>query len=158
MKIYLHILRFLPITKGVRLSMKRRWLQSEYSKDIKAAQKSMDFQKAKKIRDSYRMELDLHDEEEDEYVTQQLLDKARKFRVPIPHRFNPDNTESDHWYEGHYTGQWYLTFVGVSALRNEIRKEQKARHEIGTRWVVWLSGLTGLVGSVTGLIALLIKK
>lgn len=138
--------------------MKRRWLQSEYSKDIKAAQKNMEFQKAKEIRDACRMELDLHDEEEDEYVTQQLLDKARKFRVPIPHRFNADNTESDHWYEGHYTGQWYLTPVGVSALRNEIRKEQKARHEIRAQWVVWLSGLTGLVGTVTGLIALLITK
>lgn len=61
------------------------------------------------------MELDLHDKEEDEYLTQQLLDKARKFRVPIHYRPNPDNTESDHWYEGHYTGQWYLTYAGVSA-------------------------------------------
>lgn len=116
MKIYLHILRFLPITKGVRVSMKRRWLQSEYSKDIKAAQKSMEFQKAKEIRDSYRMELDLHAEEEDAYVTQQLLDKTRKFRVPIPNRFNPDNTESDHWYEGHYTGQWYLTVESKNSI------------------------------------------
>lgn len=104
------------------------------------------------------MELDLHDEEEDEYITQKLLDKARKFRVPVPHKLNRDNTESEYWYEGHYTGQWYLTNLGVSELRSEIRKEQKARHEMRAQWIVWLSGLTGLVGAITGLIALLMSK
>lgn len=138
--------------------MRRKWLQSEYAKEIKTAQKNGEFQKASEIENTRRMELDLHDEQEDEYITNRLLDQARRFRVPIPHRYSPDNTESDHWYEGHYTGQWYLTDLGVSTLRSEIRNEQKARHEIRAQWVVWLSGLTGLLGAATGLVALLASK
>lgn len=158
MKPYLRFIALLPVSKERKLAMKRRWLQSTYAKDIKAALKAKEFQKASEIEGAQRMEVDLHDEEEDEYITNQLLAQARKFRVPIPHRYNPDNTESDHWYEGRYTGQWYLTNLGVSELRGEIRKEQKARHEIRAQWVVWLSGLTGLVGAATGLVALLVGK
>lgn len=158
MKLYLRLVSLLPVSKERKLSMRRKWLQSEYAKDIKAAQKNREFQRASEIESARRMELDFHDEEEDEYITNRLLDQARKFKVPIPRRYNPDNTESDHWYEGLYTAQWYLTSLGVSALRSEIRKEQKARHEIRAQWVVWLSGLTGLVGAATGLVALLVSK
>lgn len=158
MKPYLLLISLLPVSKERKLSMKRRWLQSEYSKDIKDAQRKGEFQRASEIEGARRMELDLHDEEEDEYITNHLLDQARRLRVPIPHRCDPDNTESNHWYEGHYTGQWYLTSLGVSALRSEIRQEQKAKHEIRAQWIVWLSGLTGLVGAATGLIALLLSK
>jgi len=158
MKMYVRLVSLLPFPKDRKLSLRRKFLESEYAKNIRNAKKNQDFQKASELETSRRMELDLHDEKEDEYITNLLLDQARKFRVPIPHRYNPDNTDSDHWYEGHYTGQFYLTNLGVSVLRNKIRKEQKARHEIRTQWVVWLSGLTGLLGASTGLVALLLNK
>lgn len=57
-----------------------------------------------------------------------------------------------------FYGGLVLASIGVSSLRNEIRKEQKAIHEIRTQWIVWISGLTGLIGTITGLIALIITK
>ncbi|WP_298195663.1 hypothetical protein, partial [Ferrovum sp.] len=63
-----------------------------------------------------------------------------------------------HWYEGCYTGQWYLTAVGVSALRDEIRRELIARHDLRSKWVVWLTGITGIIGVATGFVAAFYHK
>lgn len=122
------------------------------------ARKLKDKEKVESLEGQHRFEIDLHDEEEDTYVTKKLLAKARRLRVPIPHRYNEDKTESEHWYEGHYTGRWNLTTRGVAALREEIRREVKARHEARSQWVVWLSALTGVIGALTGLVALLTHK
>jgi hypothetical protein len=114
--------------------------------------------KVEALQRDHQLEIDLYDEEEDFYLTNNLLAKARRLRVPIPHRYNDDKTESEHWYQGQYIGKWYLTTIGFSSLRDEIRREEKARHEARAHWVVWLSALTGVIGAITGLIALLVHK
>jgi hypothetical protein len=154
----LRIVAKLPIPTEWRLSWQRTLLDRAYAKDISAARKLKDREKVESLEHDHRFEIGLHDEEEDAYLTKKLLSKARKLRVPMPHRYNEDKTESEHWYEGHYTGRWYLTTRGFSALREEIRREVKARHESRTQWVVWLSALTGVIGAATALIALLIHK
>jgi hypothetical protein len=141
-----------------RLGWERTRLDKVYATAIAEARASKDTEKTDSLEQNHRFEIDLHDEEEDEFVTQRLLLKARKLRVPIPHRYNDDKTESEHWYKGHYTSRWYLTTKGIAALREEIRKEQKARHESRSQWVFWLTALTGVIGSFTGLVALLIRK
>lgn len=145
----------LPVSREARLAWHRSWLDQAYARDIAAARKAKDKEKIESLERDRRYELDMHDEEEDGYLTRVLLLKARRLRVPIPHRHNPDNTESEHWYQGHYTGGWYLTARGFGALREEIRRELKARHEARTYWIIWLSAMTGVIGAVTGLVALL---
>ncbi len=103
-----------------------------------------------------RFELELQDE--DAHLTKQLLRKARALRVPIPHSRNEDGTISNQWYEGSQTGGRYLTVSGIKALREEIRCESKAHHESRAQLVVWLSALTGVIGAITGLIALMAQK
>lgn len=93
------------------------------------------------------------EEEIDHHLTHQLLQKARKLKVPIPHRTVSDPDGDDIWTQGHQTGNWYLTDKGYSYMRLAIRSEIKERHEIRAHWVVWISVLTGLVGAVTGLLA-----
>ena len=154
----LRLIGKLPIPTGLRLPWQRTLLDKAYAKNISAAKKLKDKGKVENLERDHRFEIDLHDEDEDAYLTKNLLSKARKLRVPVPHRYNEDKTESEHWYEGHYTGRWYLTTRGFAALREEIRREAKARHESRAQWVVWISALTGVIGATTGLIALLLDK
>jgi len=152
------IIALLPIPMETKLSWQRTLLDQAYAKDIAEARKAQDNAKLHLLEENRRFEIDLHDEGEDAHFTRMLLRKARRLRVPIPHRYNDDKSESDHWYEGHYTGSWYLTTKGVATLREEVRRELKARHEARSQWVMWLSALTGVIGTVTGLVALLMHK
>jgi hypothetical protein len=155
---FLRLVSKLPIPTETRLAWQRTLLDRAYSKDISAARKLKDKEKVESLEYEHRFELDLYDEEEDAYLTKTLLAKARRLHVPVPHRYNENKTESEHWYEGHYTGRWCFTALGVAALREEIRREVKARHEARAHWVVWLSAFTGVIGAVTGLVALLTRK
>mgnify|MGYP000750544569 CR=1 FL=1 len=146
------------IPTETRLAWERIRLGKSYAIAIAAARATKDNEKVESLQRDHRIEIDLHDEEEDEFITRKLLGKARRLRVPIPHRHNEDKTESEHWYEGHYTGSWYLTTRGITTLRDEIRRELKAKHEARSQWMFWLTGLTGVIGSLTGLVALLISK
>lgn len=151
----IRIIGKLPIPKGIKLSWQRHLIDKAYIKDIAEAQRAKVNEQVRSLQAEHRFEIDMHDEEEDAYFTKKLLNRARRLRVPIPHRYNEDQSVAEFWCEGHYTGRWYLTTKGVAALREEIRKELKARHETRSHWVVWLSALTGLIGAVTGLVALL---
>lgn len=154
----LRIVGKLPIPAALKLEWQREILDCIYAKEIATARKSQDHQRIEEIEHEQRFEIDLHTEEFDLFITKQLLKKANKLRVPTPHRYNPDKTESDHWYEGHYTARWLLTNKGVTAIRDEIRHELKARHEVRAQWVVWLSALTGVIGAITGLVAVLAQQ
>ncbi|WP_031598709.1 hypothetical protein [Ferrovum myxofaciens] len=158
MAFLLRLVTKLPVPTGVRLGWQRTLLDRAYGKDIIAARKLKDWAKVHSLKQDHRVEIDLHDEEEDEYLSKSLIAKARQIRVPVPHKYKDDKTESEHWYEGHYTGQWYLTTVGVSALRDEIRRELIARHDLRAKWVVWLTGITGIIGAITGLVAAFYHK
>jgi hypothetical protein len=154
------IVRKLPISKGLKLSLKRYLIDRAYAKDIVAAEKA---QKGRSeivaIHNAHRHEIEMNTEEEEAYFTQKLLQRARKLRVPIPHRYSGKyEINSDFWFEGQYFGSWILTTKGVATLREEIRNEVKARYETRSHWVIWVSALTGLLGAATGLVAVLSKS
>lgn len=149
------IISILPIFADWKQGLQRAWLDRVYEKDITVARNAKDKDGVESLEWDRRFELELHDEEEDTLLTKALLSKARRLRVPVPHQYNEDKSESDHWYFGHYTGVRCLTTLGVAALREEIRKELRAKHEARAHWVVWISAFTGVVGAITGLVALL---
>ncbi len=60
--------------------------------------------------------------------------------------------EGGAWEKASTTGQYHLKAEALSALRSAIRREQKEKHEI---WILWLAALTGLVGAITGFVAVL---
>ena len=142
----------------MRLGWERTRLDQAYGKQIAGARKAKNKEMVESLERDHRFEIELYDEEEDECITRKLLTKARRLRLPIPHRYNEDKSASEHWYEGHYTGRWYLTTRGVAAMRDEVRRELKARHEARSHWVFWLTALTGVIGSLTGLVALLTRN
>lgn len=151
------VLSKLPIPKARKLEWHRTLLNRRYSTDIKQATKEKDKEKVNSLQRDLRLEMELHDEDEDDYYTKILLRQARQLRVPIPYRRGDSGEESEFWYQGHYTGGWYLTNIGISRLRQEIRNEINARHETKSKWILWISALTGVIGAITGLVAVMSK-
>lgn len=82
-------------------------------------------------------------------ATQYLYRTAYKYLLP-----KPGLDEEGMWEESRITGLRLLTDKGISELRSAIRKERKERSE---HFWMWLAGLTGLVGALTGFLALLGK-
>jgi hypothetical protein len=86
-----------------------------------------------------------------EAMSDYLISKADRLIIPLP----PDDDEKmctivDDDSERKYV----LTYAGINELRNAIRAERKGRIE---RWLMLSSGLVGVIGAITGLVAV-IKK
>ena len=58
----------------------------------------------------------------------------------------------DKWVEGTAVRR-YLNEHGMSEVRAAIRAERKARAELIVMWVPMISGVAGLIGTFTGLVA-----
>ena len=149
------ILRCLPISRERKTEWRRRLLDRAYAKDVTAARTAKDKEKVASLESDHQFELQLDREEEDERLTRFFLRQARRLHVPTPSFEGEDGKESEYWYEGPLTYRRLLTTVGIAKLRDEIRKERKARHESRAIWVPWLSAITGLAGAITGLVAIL---
>lgn len=142
----------------LRLAWDRRTIQRGYGKDITTARSEGRLNDVAHLEGAHRFEMELQQEQEDSFLTSNLLRQARSLRVPIPYVRSADGSESPLWYEGRQTGGWYLSNSGVRHLRQEIRQEIKERHEARTHYVVWLTALTGIIGAITGLIAVVLAN
>ena len=154
-RIYRLIRKVLPVSR--QLAWSRSRIERGYGRDIANATRTKDREKVRELGSAMRFELDLQHEEEDAYLTRKLRHQATRLRVPVPLFHIDDGVISDHWYQGRQTGGWYLTLSGIRALREEIRHELKARHEHRVQIVVWLSAITGIIGAITGLVAVVQK-
>jgi hypothetical protein len=81
-------------------------------------------------------------------LTRVLLRQARHYAVPTPH-----HSESA-WEESVSTGQRFLSVKAQAELRSAIRKERTERWDFGLKV---LAALTGVLGTLIGLIAMLKK-
>jgi hypothetical protein len=128
------LMRKLPMPEGVRLWFRRRLLDKDDELD-------------------YLM----LEEYESSYYSRQLLTRARKLRLPIPLTFEDDKLTADYRRSGLDGHRYFLSPVGEQKVRSAIREEEKFRSEVWVRRIPYLTAITGLVGAVTGLVALLSK-
>jgi hypothetical protein len=84
-------------------------------------------------------------EDIDIHFSSYLLRKARRLFVPIP----PHDREGM-WRKLDLTERWVLTEKGAVEVRAAIRTEQKEGSE---RFILLCSVVTGIIGSLTGLLA-----
>jgi hypothetical protein len=98
-----------------------------------------------------RMQVQIVDAEIRHAVTQRLIQLADRYLIPHPEF----RSEGGDWVQSSASGQWHLTAEAISALRAAIRQERKERSE---SWRMWLAACTGLVGTLIGLVSLLLKK
>ena len=92
----------------------------------------------------------MYNEEISIIVTQYLLKKARKHFLPIP-----PIEETEMWEQcNQISTQFVLTNAGITKMRSLLRTEAKERREA---ILSYIAALTGLIGTATGLIAVLGK-
>jgi hypothetical protein len=62
------------------------------------------------------------------------------------------NEDDGFWETGRNTGSWYLSNKGITEVRSLIRKDTREILEIVSKWV---SISIGLIGAITGLVAVI---
>jgi hypothetical protein len=85
----------------------------------------------------------------DTLKTQRFCRTANRLMVP-----SPDWQDKELWEELRYGRGKVLTCKGIWELKKLIRQERRERREA---FLVWLAALTGIVGALTGLAAVLIR-
>jgi hypothetical protein len=90
-------------------------------------------------------------------VTNRLTALAEDFLIPVPANVTkrgefPEDDAA--WIESPITGRWQLSRGAAADLRAAIRKEERERSELAFRF---LAGITGVLGTLIGLVALLTR-
>jgi hypothetical protein len=91
-------------------------------------------------------------------VSDRLIAQGKKYLIPVPMEdlnIRLGKTESENWKVSLRTYQRYLTPSAIVALRSTIRAERKERTELAFRW---LTALTGLIGVLIGLLAIILGR
>lgn len=134
-----------------RLSKRKRKIRDSFGKDLisaRAADKSMN--DLRSLESEAWFEEGMVDEEIALLITDFLIAKADKHFIATPSR-----KEEEMWEQcNKISERFVLTNVGISAIRSSIRAEAKER-----RYFILpvIAALTGVIGTITGLIAVLKK-
>ena len=134
-----------------RLFRQKERIRKLYANDIRKAQTNGNTSDdVHSIEESARFENQAIDEEIAIVATDNLIRKARREFVPIP-----PHTEDGMWVQCSVNSQRYiLTDRGISTLRSSLISDQKKRAEIA---VMVITALTGIIGVLTGLVAVILK-
>jgi hypothetical protein len=97
------------------------------------------------------MEIQVVDAEILHHRTQRLIQMADRYSIPHPEF----KSKGGAWIQSSVTGRWHLTIEAIAELRDAVRREKRERSE---SWRMWLAAWTGLVGTLIGLAALLLKR
>lgn len=136
-----------------RLSWQKKLVQRSFSKEVKKAREDQNIEKQEELSRDCQFEIEFIEEEKELLFSNRLIDKAKRLRVPLP-----THTRPEYWVDGRNFGSRYLSPDGISKLRDDIRKEERWRLEVRASRVVWLSAITGILGALTGLVAVWLKR
>jgi len=114
---------------------------------IAQARKKGDEEKYQGLISELLMERDFIDI--DSLISRRIIRRANRLDLPIP-----SHRDKEAWEQNHTTGAYYLTAKSRADLRSLIRQEKRERFEYWGRWVVLI---TGLLGTATGLVAVLLS-
>lgn len=137
-------------------AIKYRWELQKLDKEYNRIEKN--FEKHKKGLSGEQLELLRAEVSSEIWPVFEKIDalKTRRFRqitnrlmVPLP-----ESKDKELWKDLHYVGERALTDKGFWELKKLIRQEKRERRE---GFVVWLAALTGIIGALTGLAAVLMR-
>lgn len=97
-----------------------------------------------------------HDENEEySLIEEEIRQLQTRHLTRIAHDlFLPNELQTADWEEGNRTGARYISLEAANRLESAIRKKQAERRQA---LQFWLAGTTGIIGALTGLVAV-IKK
>lgn len=132
-----------------KLFKQKEELRTAFSADIrKARTEGKRTDDIESIESQSRVEEQMLDEQISILVTNYLIGQASRRFVPIP-----PHSEQNMWSQCDVISNRYvLTNDGITRLRSALRSEQKERNEM---WLTMLAALTGIVGALTGLVAVM---
>lgn len=134
-----------------------RLRDAQYREELAAATASKDPNAVAIVRQARAAQEYFDYEEAEIEYTRQLLAEAHKYHALLP-EYPPAHDENDSWSFSSSLGTRYLTRKGVNEVRQSIRGEQRWRIERRAHLLQWLSGITGVVGALIGLVSLLLRK
>lgn len=151
------LIRILPMPEGTRLRLRRYWMDREFDRErrrvVKAGGSADDAWQC----GNWSFEYDALEEDEARFHSQTLLSRARELRIMIPVVHEGAALSSDYRRSGVDGRRYYLSIAGEQKVRAAIREEEKYRSERWTRRIPYITAISGLLGTATGLIALLAK-
>lgn len=155
MNVY-RLLQATPMPRSVRLRFRRAIMDFGYELDSRRRVKNGGRAEDAWEEGNWDYEYQILEDDEAKLHSEQLLNRARELRIPIPTVFEGDRVSSD-YRRSSVDARYLLSIVGEQKVRAAIREEEKYRSERWARRIPYITALSGLVGTITGLVALLIK-
>lgn len=142
------IFRWLRYQKGLFTAQRRHTkLSGVYDRLFqKARQDKSDKSQLDSLEWERRSELGFIEDQIEALVSGALIAEAHRLMLPIP-EYQEDGA---FWERSSFTGGAFLTRKGMVELRASIRAERAARRDGA---LAWFAALTGIVGAITGLVA-----
>lgn len=154
MNIYL-LLHITPMPEGMRLRLRRYFMDREVDRERRRIVKNGGDAEDIWEDSNWQFEYQLLEEDEASFHSRQLLERARELRIPTPSAFEGGVLSADYQRSGLDGHRYYLSLAGEQKVRSAIREEEKYRSERWARRIPYITALSGLIGTITGLVALL---
>jgi hypothetical protein len=145
---------FLKLSPNCYLNYRENKIYKKYDEKLKKAETNNNQDRVNELNAWLKYEMDTLIEERETICTKKLMNKATKLKVKIPKKYNASNNLTDDWEQGPF-GSCFLSKKGIKKLRQEIREEEKWRIEKRTHKIKWITALTGIIGALTGLFAVI---
>ncbi|TVO50571.1 hypothetical protein [Denitromonas halophila] len=154
---FYRLLHAMPMPEGMRLRLRRYLMDWEIDRErrriVNSGGDAADIWES----DNWQYEYQFLEEAETRFHSRQLLGRARQLRLPTPPVFDGSVLSADYQrskIDGH---SYFLSLSGEQKVRSAIREEEKYRSERWARRIPYITALSGLIGTITGLVALISK-
>lgn len=151
-----------------RLYSELKKTRRKFNKKIEKTQKSLKkegksfkeiHQALHPLRTDMYSELTIIEDSIKSYMTESLISEAKKLFLEIPYYSEVDSKNEELWSGVSSIGEYHLTQKGIDILKESIRKERLdislERNERMKRWILPITALSGLIGTIIGLLAIL---
>jgi hypothetical protein len=156
MNVY-RLLRATPMPEGARLRLRRFFMDRELDRERRQIMKNGGSAADVWEGGNWSFEYDMLEEDEARFHTRSLLSRARELRIMRPPVYEGDALSADYRPSGLDGRRYYLSIEGEQKLRTAIREEEKYRSERWARRIPYITALSGLIGTATGLVAVFVK-
>ena len=150
MKVKTLLLWTLP--SGIRLRYERLKLERHYRLAVEKGRTSGPKEELEQLQHEWAEGLQSLKDARELRFQRKLFRKARPLLVPVPTLTDANSEEC--WAT---PGERLLTEHARYELIAEIHKAQKARQDLVIGWLPLITAITGLIGTIAGLVALLRK-
>ncbi len=151
------VVHLTPMPQSLRLRLRRKLLDRALDKERRKAVKNGGSPQDVWDDGNWQFEYQFLEEDEASYHSRTLLQRARQLRLPTPAIMDEKGLTEDYIASGLDGHRYFLSLAGEQKLRSAIREEERYRSERWTRRIPYVTALSGLIGTITGLVALLAK-